>query len=259
MIPLPILGALLLAAQAGAGPPSLEQDRLRACLDQARTDPPTAIATASQWASEETGAATSAPQQCLGFAYMSLLRWEAAEQAFLAARNARPPGDLAARARLGAMAGNAALAAEDHAGALEPLATAQQDAEAAGLNEVAGAIAADRARALVGTGREAEAEEVLTGAQILAAQLADIWLLSAALARRHGDLRRAEGLVKTALALAPDDPEIGLELGLIAALAGDDTTARGAWARVMALDPAAPLAETARTYLARLEEGTPPR
>jgi Flp pilus assembly protein TadD len=264
MILLPTLSAALALAQAAAPVavppvPSVSEDRLHVCLEQARTDPPTAIAAASEWTAEAIGADASLPRQCLGFAYMSLLRWEAAEGEFLAARDAREPADRAARARLGAMAGNAALAAGDFSGALATFTAAQADAEAAGLNEEAGIIAADRARALVGAGREAEAGDVLTGAQILAPQVADVWLLSAALARRQGSLTRARDLIGTAVALDPQSQEIGLELGLIAALSGDEASARTAWTTVTALDSATPQAETARAYLAQLDEGASPQ
>ncbi len=257
------LAIALAFAQAGStgALPAVSQHRLSVCLDAARTDPPSAIAAASEWAGEALGAAVAEeaglPQQCLGFAYISLLRWDAAEAAFLAARDLRPPDDRPARARLGAMAGSAALAAGDHAAAIATLSTAQADAEAAGLGEIAGAIAADRARALVAAGRAAEAGEVLAGAQVLAPQSGEVWLLSAALARRQGDLNRARNLIGTALALAPEEPEILLEGGLIAALASDDAAARSAWERVVALDPATPHAQTARAYLAQLEPGTP--
>jgi len=253
----PILSTLLAFAQAAAvAPAPVKETRLRSCLEEARTDPSTAIITASAWTSEASGEAASLPQQCLGFAYMSLLRWEAAEQAFVAARDARPQDDQPARARLGAMAGNAALAGDSFARAVELLGTAQVDAEAAGLSELAGQVAADRARALVGTGREAEAGEVLAGAQILSPQAAEVWLLSATLERRNGDLSRARGFIATAASLAPQDPEIGLEAGLISALTGQDEAAREAWQSVLSLAPDSPHADTARTYLARLDGQT---
>lgn len=249
-----IISLILLVVQAAtAALPAVAEDRLRVCMDEARTDPATAIASASAWLGEARGDEASLPQQCLGFAYVSLLRWEAAEQAFIAAREARPPEDHAARARLGAMAGNAALAAEDFLDAAVLMAAAQTDAEAAGLNEVAGTIAADRARALVRSGREEEASEVLAGAQISAPQVPVVWLLSATLARRQGALAKAQGLIETAAALAPQDAEIGLEAGLIAAQANDDSAARAAWNSVLALAPDSQLSATARTYLARLD------
>ena len=248
-----LLPALALAQATGAAPPPVEQDRLRVCLDTARTDPATAITTASQWASEANGAEVSLPRQCLGVAYMSLLRWDAAEQAFTEARDARLSSERALRARFGAMAGNAALAGETFPRAAELLQTAQADAEAAGESELAGQIAADRARALVAADRIAEAQSVLDGAQVLAPQTADVWLLSATLARREGNLAQAGDLIRIAARLAPEDPATALELGLIAALAGDQPTARKSWQTVRALAPDTPLSHTADTYLARLD------
>lgn len=249
-----IISSLLLIAQAAtAALPPVEEVRLRMCMDEARTDPATAIVTASDWLSEASDADAGLPQQCLGFAYTSLLRWAAAEQAFAAARDARGVRDHAARARLGAMAGNAALAADDFASAAGFLMTAQDDAQAAGLDDLAGAIAADRARALVAAGREEEAGAVLEDAQIIAPQVPTVWLLSATLARRRGDLPKAQGLIETAAALSPQDPEIGLEAGLIAAQAGNEAAARAAWKSVLAVAPDSPHSVTARTYLARLD------
>lgn len=246
------------APRAASAPPSIEEARLRVCLDEARNDPPTAIVTASGWLDEAraAGAAglagTSLPQQCLGFAYTSLLRWEAAEQAFIAARDALPEGERAARARLGTMAGNAALAGGRHGPAATLLETAQADAEAAGANDLAGEIAADRARALVGADRAGEAGAVLEGAQVLNPQSPDVWLLSATLARRGGDLNAARAAIATAYGLARDNAEIALEAGLIAALSGNAEAACEAWNGVAVRDPQSPHAEMARSYLAQL-------
>jgi hypothetical protein len=52
--------------------------------------------------------------------------------------------------------------------------------------------------------------------------------------------------------LAPNDPEVGLEAGVIAVLDGRDEAARANWESVIALDPESPFAETARGYLAQL-------
>ena len=125
--------ALLAGQAASAALPPIADARLKVCLEAARTDPPTGIAQASEWAGEVAGVEESLPQQCLGFAYVSLLRWDAAAEAFRKARDARPAEDRPLRARLGAMAGNAALAAGDATGALDLLAAAQADAEASGL------------------------------------------------------------------------------------------------------------------------------
>ena len=100
----------LLLAQAASAMVPLEQVRLELCLDQARADPATAITEASTWLGEASGAETSYPQQCLGYAYTLLLRWDASEQAFLAARGAELVINHFRRAQLATMAGNAALA-----------------------------------------------------------------------------------------------------------------------------------------------------
>ena len=68
----------LLLAQAASALVPIEQARLEVCLEQARTDPASAIAEAGTWLSDASGAATSYPRQCLGYAYALLLRWDAA-------------------------------------------------------------------------------------------------------------------------------------------------------------------------------------
>ena len=139
--------ALLFAQAAAAVPPPVEQDRLALCLDEARRDPATAIVTADAWLDEAHGAGRALPQQCLGQAYVSLLRWDAAHAAFLAGRDALAETARADRARLGAMAGNAALAEEKYDAALAAFDTALGDAAMGGDTPLAGTISADRARA----------------------------------------------------------------------------------------------------------------
>ncbi|MXO59868.1 hypothetical protein GRI89_09990 [Altererythrobacter salegens] len=247
-----ILSALsLLAAQASAALSTAETGRLSQCLDQARSDPATAITTAGTWLAEATGPGKALPQQCLGQAYVSLLRWDAAEQAFLAGRDATVDDEL--RARLGAMAGNAALEAGDTQGALAALAAAEVDASAAGKSELAGTIASDRARALVALGQPQSASQALERARKDAPQVAYVWLLSATLDRRQDDLAGAAGFIATALALAPQDPQILLEAGVIAVLSGEEDTARGYWRNVMTFAPDNPEAATAAGYLDQLD------
>ena len=89
-----------------------------------------------------------------------------------------------------------------------------------------------------------------------APQNADAWLLSATLSRRLDDLAAAQGQIETAAALAPEDPAVGLEAGVIAALAGNDEAARKSWNSVLGLAPDAPEAAIARTYLGQLAEGS---
>jgi tetratricopeptide (TPR) repeat protein len=255
-----ILAALaLLLAQAAeaatAAPHSAEQARLTVCLEQARTDPATAITTAGLWLIEARGAGKALPQQCLGQAYVSLLRWGAARGAFRAARDAALSSDHAVRARLGAMAGNAALGGNDAASALADLGQALADAGLAGDKPLAGSIAGDKARALVALGRNDEAAATLQQARADAPQDAQVWLLSATLARRLGDLKSAQVQIEAAAGLAPGDPAIGLEAGVIAALAGNDEAARKSWNAVVALAPDGPEATSAKAYLAEIGGG----
>lgn len=250
-------------AQAPVPPPApppprtLAQDRLTVCLDQARTDPATAIATADAWLNESAGTQSSLPQQCLGTAYVSLLRWDAAQAAFVAARDAQPQGEALERAKMGAMAGNAALGAQNAEAALPLLDQALADARTAAEPELAGTIAADRARALVISGREEEAASALADARRDAPQQANVWLLSATLARRMNALDEAQSYIETAGTLSPQDPSIALEAGLIAAMAGQDEVARTNWRSVITMAPASPNATAAADYLAQLD-GAPP-
>lgn len=245
---------LLLSQTAAAAPPPIEQDRLTLCLEEARRDPATAIVTADAWLAEAHGAGRALPQQCLGQAFVSLLRWDAAHAAFLAARDALAETARADRARLGAMAGNAALAEEKYEAALAAFDSAVGDAAMASDGALVGAIAADRARALVALGRTDDASGALEQARSNAPQDEEVWLLSATLSRRLGDLAAASGQIATAAALAPGNPAIGLEAGVIAALAGNDDAARRSWSSVLSIAPESPEATSARAYLRQLEE-----
>jgi Flp pilus assembly protein TadD len=241
-----------------AAPRTLAEDRLTTCLRQARTDPATAMAEASQWAGEVTGTDASYPQQCLGLAYTALLRWGAAQSAFLAARDAADPADRFRRAQLGTMAGNAALAEARAADALTVLDAAARDAEAAGDGGLRAMVETDRARALVLQGNEAAAEEALTAARTFDAQSPFAWLLSATLARRQGRLDQAAEFIATAAALAPDHAETALEQGVIAMLSGNEAAAAQRWLKVIDNSPQSEEARQARAYLAQLAEPATP-
>lgn len=255
------LAATLIFAQAAAplAPPTLEDDRLAACMAEARSDPAQAIITANEWMEGLSGPSASNPLQCLGFAYMGLLRWEAARDSFSRARDTRGIDDRLARARLGAMAGNAAIAAEDNFLALPLLQTARSDAIAANDNALAATILADIARVEVSEGRDERAASALEEARGLSPQDAEIWLLSATLARRMDDLPSAQVWIEAAARLDPANPATGLEAGVIAAMGGFLEAARESWFSVIALSGASPQAQTARTYLEQIGEGIPGR
>jgi hypothetical protein len=171
---LPVLFQSLLLAQATYPAVPLEETRLELCLDHAREEPGAAITEASQWLGEASGTERSYPQQCLGYAYSLLLRWDAAQQAFLTARQLESENEYFRRGQLAAMAGNAALAEDRAEDALVALALAATDAAAAGDNGLRALVETDRARAMVIQGKEAEAEAVLAEARALGPVSVDV-------------------------------------------------------------------------------------
>lgn len=273
---MPLLLALL-AAQVGplvtpgAAPPlpherEVERPRRRAVLPEpkfAQTPAPSrrqlcirlaeGEASAASWLAQAQGADRAFAGECLGIALMRQAKWDAAERAFLAARDAAEDKPL--RARLGAMAGNAALAHGSAAAALIALDSAKADAGADPA--LTGGIAVDRARALVMLKRNAEAATALAEARAATPGDADAWLLSATLSRRMNKLAEAQAQIEKAAALSPADPDVGLEAGLIAVLAGQEEAARRSWQSVLSTAPDSDAAATAKGYLAQLSpQGT---
>lgn len=237
------------AAAAPALPP---RTQLQECTALIASDPAAAAEVAEAWRDSAKGSARAEPGQCLGGALTRLERWDEAEAAFLAARDDTPANEGANKARAGAMAGAAALAAGKNDRALIALDRAHGDAIGAAETQLAGDIAVDRARALVRLKRDADALHALDEARRASPGNADAWLLSATLARRQNRLADAQAQIEQAAVLAPIDPEVGLEAGVIAVLAGRDEAARKSWESVIAAAPASPAAQTARGYLAQL-------
>jgi len=233
--------------------PKTELDR---CLALVAADPLQAVEAAEAWQRQAKGVPAAQAGHCLGVARGKLARWSEAESAFLAARDALGESDPRERARLGAMAGNAALAHGAAEAASAALDAAHADALAAGDKPLAADIATDRARALVALGRSDEAASALAEARTTLPASAEAWLLSATLSRRMGRLAEAQGQIEKAAALLPVDPDIGLEAGVIAVLSGRDEAARKSWRSVIAAAPDSDAAATAKGYLAQL--GSPP-
>ncbi len=226
--------------------------RLQSCLSDAAQNPYAALDTANDWLRQVKGSQQAQPRMCLGWAYSTQQRWADATREFLAGRDIAAASDRLMRARLGAMAGNAELAAAAAGAALPLLDTAHGDALAAGDMHLAGDIAIDRARALVLLEHDGDAATALAEARAASPDNAYGWLLSATLSRRLKQLPQAQMQIETAAQLAPVDPEIGLEAGVIAMLSGRTGTATKSWQSVVAAAPNSPSADTARFYLAQL-------
>ena len=223
------------------------------CIVLVRSDPPAALDFAGNWRDESASMSErAAAEHCRGMAAAALDRWDDAEEAFRAARDSTPANERTARARLGLLAGNAALARGEAGRAIEALDEAQSEAIGAADTKLGGEIAIDRARALVALGREADAAGALAQARSQVPDNAQGWLLSATLSRRQGKLVDAQAQIQHAAELLPIDPEIGLEAGVIAALSGRDEAARKSFRSVITAAPGSPIAKTAQSYLDQL-------
>jgi len=232
---------------------SITDNRLANCIALTQINPQAARSDASRWLDTAELGQKSAAAQCLGMAEVQLGQWDEAIAAFIKGRDLALPGALKSRAQLGAMAGNAQLELGQAAAALATLERAQLDADNAGNEVLKGEIALDRARALVALDRTAEAQSALTMARAALPYSPQAWLLSATLARRLDALDEAQRFIEEAALLAPTDPEIGLEAGVIAVLSGRDDAARKSWNSVIEMAPDSPFAQTAGTYLAQLD------
>ena len=240
------------AAKAVPLAPPAASHRGEQCRAEVDDDAEAAADTAQAWlASAATGADRAEANLCLGLAQSRQEQWAEAEAAFLAGREAAG-ADRMARARLGAMAGNAALAGGKPEAALAALDGARGDAQGLADPALTATVAVDRARALVSLKRLDEAGAALAEARAASPTSAEAWLLSATLSRRQGQLAQAQSQIEGAAELMPVDPAIGLEAGVTAMLSGHAEAARKSWASVVAAAPDSAEAQTAKGYLAQL-------
>ena len=227
------------------------------CMTAAENSPERTVEVARNAPNRAAGRERVRAGLCLGVALSSLDRWPEAQQAFVEARDATDADDHQSRARLGAMAGNAALAQGQAPQALMLLGPAANEAKTAGDKQLIAAVALDRARALVAVNRPDEAAAALAEARAAAPDDAQAWLLSATLSRRQNKLIEAQAQIEQAARLAPRDPAVGLEAGVIAALAGNDAAARRSFEAVVAMTPDSDTVGKAKAYLDQLgPEGT---
>ena len=235
---------------------SIEEDPATQWLAQCLSMLPDQAArahTLSQMRRNETeGRERILANHCLGLAATELSLWEDAIFAFTAARDETPADEMRAKARFGAMAGNAALAAKDLERSRAILMLAKNDAIASASAPMQAIIASDLARVYVALQRQEDAlAELETSTQLLPEE-ASTWLLKATLLRRLDRLEEAQAAIEKAGELAPTDALIGLEAGVIAVLSGRDESARESWQSVIDLAPESPEALTAQGYLGQL-------
>lgn len=222
------------------------------CLDLVAEDPARAHAQAQIQRDDTSGAERVLANHCLGLAATELILWDDAVTAFVAARDETPADELRARARFGAMAGNAALAGGYPGRALDILRTARADADSSAYVPLQAIAASDLARAMVVQDLPEEALVELDHATALQPEEPSAWLLKATLLRRLDRLDAAQTAIERAGDLAPTDAQVGLEAGVIAVLSGREDAARQSWQSVVELAPDSPAGETARSYLAQL-------
>ncbi|MEI6418112.1 MAG: hypothetical protein WCO82_03505 [Sphingomonadales bacterium] len=226
--------SLLLAAPVSAQMLGNGAARYNTCVKLAADYPQRAMAYANNWRLDGGG---SAARHCLALAYYhnhdittALTHFEAA-----ATESERAGDGLAVR--LWRQGADAALMAERPDAALRYLARAVDLAAAAGQSKLVAALRVERAEALVGLERAPEAKAELDRALAADPDVEDGWLLAATLARRMGDLPRAETAILEAAKRAPESAAVQYEAGTIAAAGGKTDLAKAAWAAAAAAEP----------------------
>lgn len=245
------------APAAPTAAPALS-NRLERCLSVVPAKPAQALSAGDTWLRQSKGEDRAEAGHCRGMALIQLGRYREATDAFVAAQTAVAKEDAPYSARLGALAGNAALLGNDAARALPLLDAARAGALAAGEQDLALSVQLDAVAARASLGQFTGAESSLAAARQTFPQNAEIWLMSAALARQAGDLTAAQKHIEQAATLSPREPQVALEAGVIAALAGRNEAAAQSWRSVLTLAPASPAAAAARDYLAQIGAAAAP-
>lgn len=222
------------------------------CYDLAANDPVEALSSADEALTVKTGAEHTDALGCRATALLALERFAEAETDFIAARDALDSDDARGRAEYQAGAGIAAEGRAAYTTAVDHFARAKALAKQAGDAQLAGRISRDSAGSLFKLGRKDEAAAALAEARAALPVDPLTFLLSARAARLSGKLAEAQAFIEVAGRLDPLDLGIGLEAGLIAALAGRDDAARKSWQSVIATAPQSAEAEQAKAWLANL-------
>lgn len=230
---------------------------LQNCYTLAESNPSEALSSADDALAGKSGEERADPLACKAIALLALERWKESQETFLAARDAAAPADIATRAELEAGAAIAAEGQGQFQPAIDLFNSAQAAARKAGNAALAGRIARDKANSLFKLDRKQEAAASLGEARSALPDDVDTFILSARFARISGALAEAQDFIERAAALAPLNPEIGLEGGLIAAFAGRDDAARKSWQSVIDTSPGSNEARQAQAWIAQLGPAKP--
>ena len=222
------------------------------CYDLAANDPVAALSSADEALTVKTGAERTDALGCRATALLALERYAEAETAFLTARDALDGDDARGRAEYQAGAGIAAQGRAAYTTAVDHFARAKALAKQAVDAQLAGRISRDSAASLFKLGRKDDAAAALAEARAALPVDPVTFTISARAARLSNKLAEAQAFVEVAARLDPLDVGIGLEAGLIAAMAGRDDAARKSWQSVIATAPQSAEAEQAKAWMARL-------
>ncbi len=256
----PVIDPVLDPAEARAGEDAPAQERvvpepsavpeasrrLLRCL--AMDDPQAAIAEGARWLLEDGGIEA---ELCVGVGYEGAGQWAEAEQAYLRAAALAETQDDARRPAILASAARMALARGE---AEEAKTRFDQVLSEDGFGDaVRGGVLMDRARAhmMLGDGNAAQLD--LVAAQALLPNAPAVWLLSATLARRQGNLDTAGDFIDRALELDRTDPATLLEAGNIAIRMNAVGVARQAWGQAAQNDPEGQAGQAATRNIEQLD------
>jgi tetratricopeptide (TPR) repeat protein len=225
---------------------------LAECLALANESPVRGADFARGWRETARGEELAESAHCLGFVHVRSGKFGEAMASFATAYGEARGGTDAERfeyrARLAGMAGHAAIASGDPESGADWLEKALVDARMVSPPQLASEIAADLARTQVELGRNTKAAATLAGARRLNPPSGEVWLLSATLARREGQLAEARSMIDQALSVSPAGLPVLLEAGVISALLGDTQKAANYFSTIETLAPGSQEAITAKRY-----------
>lgn len=226
--------------------PGLDRARYDGCVRAIPTDAQKAELFAVEWHARGGGLPA---RHCEALAQLHQERFAAAAQTLGQAAEEAAKGKSALAADLYGQAGNAAFLASDLTGARIYFDRALElVGEFAPARRTA--LLVDRARVLTEQSDFTSARHDLDAALALAPKDPMVWMLSAALARRQGDISRASRDIAQASEFDSSNPDIMFEQGNVAAANGDRDGARRAWELVVKAAPGTPAADLAAKALA---------